>query len=449
MKATLSDALIKRHRAAGQRVEIWDGIVPNFYVQIRESGQASFYIRYLSPVSGKKRALKLGDTVVWSTEKARRFAREKLALVDQGLDPAEERAEHRGGLTLAEAVEQYYLPHVKATKSSWMTDEVLLRCHILPALGERKLSSITMEDVAALLAAMRHGGKALGPRGRSKARHSHGRDYANGTCNRVKVLIRYLYNLAIDTWKLAGVKTNPAKDIPDWPASHRQVFLSPQEIERLLAAGRDVQGMHNPHTLPIVMLLTLTGVRKSNAVHAEWAEFDRERGLWHLPAHKTKQRKAQTIHLAHEVLQLLAHLPSASTGERYLFANPKTGQPYRAIYCSWDSMRKRAGLAHLRMHDLRHTFASLLINGGASLFLVQNALGHASPQTTMRYAHLAESTQRQAVQAAAALIACDRFVVPAPEAGTASASAGVLSKRASSRAAPARAAPPPRAAPTA
>jgi len=262
VKATLSDALIKRHRAAGQRVEIWDGIVPNFYVQIRESGQASFYIRYLSPVSGKKRALKLGDTVVWSTEKARRFAREKLVLVDQGRDPAEERAEHRGGLTLAEAVEQYYLPHIKATKSSWMTDEVLLRCHILPALGERKLNSITIDDIVRLLVTMRDGGKGRGPRGRSKIRNIQGSGYANATCNRVKVLIRYLYNLAIDTWKLAGVKTNPAKDIPDWPVNHRQVFLSPQEIERLLAAGRDVQGMHNPHTLPIVMLLTLTGVRQ-------------------------------------------------------------------------------------------------------------------------------------------------------------------------------------------
>lgn len=130
MKVTLTDALIKRHRAAGQRIELWDGIVPSFFVQVRESGQASFFIRYVSPVSGKKRALKLGDTAVWPTDKARQLAREKLALVDQGRDPAEERDEQRGCPTLAEVVAERYLPHVKTTKTSWETDETLLRCHI-------------------------------------------------------------------------------------------------------------------------------------------------------------------------------------------------------------------------------------------------------------------------------------------------------------------------------
>ncbi len=410
MKVTLTDALIKRHRSAGQRIELWDGIVPSFFVQVRESGQASFFIRYVSPVSGKKRALKLGDTAVWPTDKARQLAREKLALVDQGRDPGEERDEQRGCPTLAEVVAERYLPHAKATKKSWDTDETLLRCHVLPVLGERRLTAISTEDVAGLLNGMRHGGKSGGPKGRSKEKKSKGTDYAPGTCNRVRVLIRYLFNLAINAWKIPGVKTNPAQDIPDFPDTHRQVFLNPDDIERLLEAGRPRPGMQNPHTLQIVMLLTLTGVRKANAIHAEWAEFDLVRGLWNIPAHKTKQKKPQTIQLAQEVRNLLQQLPSRETGELYLFPSHKTGKPYQSIYYSWDSMRKRAGLRHVRMHDLRHTFASLLINGGASLFLVQTALGHSSPQTTLRYAHLSETTQRQAIQAAASLISCQQFL---------------------------------------
>lgn len=410
MKVNLSDALIKRHRAAGQRIELWDGIVPSFFVQVRESGQASFFIRYVSPVSGKKRALKLGDTAVLPTHKARQLAREKLALVDQDRDPAEERDEQRGCPTLADIVAERYLPHVKATKKSWFTDEILFRCHILPVLGTCRLNAITTENVAGLLNAMRHGGKAGGPKGRSNKKQAKGSDYAPGTCNRVLVLIRYLFSLAINTWKLPGVKNNPASDIPDFPDSYRQVFLNPEDIERLLEAGRPRPGMQNPYTLPIVMLLTLTGVRKANAIQAEWAEFDLVRGLWNLPANKTKQKKPQTIQLAQEVLNLLQQLPTRGTEAAYLFTNPRTGKPYQSIYQSWDSMRKRAGLSHVRMHDLRHTFASLLINGGASLFLVQTALGHSSPQTTLRYAHLAESTQRQAIQAAAALIPCQQFL---------------------------------------
>jgi integrase len=354
MKVTLTDTLIKRHRAAGQRVELWDGIVPNFFVQIRESGQASFYIRYVSPVSGKKRALKLGDTAIWPTDKARQLAREKLALVDQGRDPADERDERKTCPTLAEVVQERYLPHVKATKTSWDTDETLLRCHIVPALGDRRLSAITTADVTQLLNALRHGGKTGGPKGRSKSQRVNGSDYAPGTCNRIKILIRYLFNLAIDKWTIPGVKTNPAKDISDFPDTHRQIFLNPEEIQHLLEAGRPRPGMQNPHTLLIVMLLTLTGVRKRNALQAEWSEFDLVRGLWNLPAHKTKQKKPQTIQLAQEVLNLLHHLPRREAGERYLFANPKTGKPFQSIYYSWNSMRQRAGLGHFRMHDLRH-----------------------------------------------------------------------------------------------
>ena len=97
------------------------------------------------------------------------------------------------------------------------------------------------------------------------------------------------------------------------------------------------------------------------------------------------------------MLSLLQGLSSRGTSE-YLFPNPKTGLPFVSVYYSWNTLRRSAGLGHVRMHDLRHTFASLLVNGGASLFMVQKALGHSSPTMTQRYAHLADHTQRMAIQ---------------------------------------------------
>lgn len=415
MKVALTDALIQRHCAAKQRIELWDTLVPNFLVQVRASGHAAFFIRYTSPVTGKRCALKLGDAAVWNTDKARQLARQKLAWVDQGQDPARDGEAPKASPTLQAIVLERYLPHVQATKKSWDTDETLLRCHILPALGARPIGEIRREDVSALLNAMRHGGKLAGIKGRSREKRTRGRDYAPGTCNRVRVLLRYLFNLAMKQWKVPGLTHNPVGDLPDFPVTPRQTFLQPDEIERLLEAGRPRPGMQNPHTLFIVMLLTLTGVRRANALQAEWSEFDLARGLWTLPAEKTKQKRPQTIHLAQEVLTLLQQLPTWGTQERFVFPNPKTGKPFKSIFYSWDTMRKGAGLPHVRLHDLRHTFASLLINGGASLFLVQAALGHRNPQTTMRYAHLAETTQREAIQAAAARIACQPFFATPPQ----------------------------------
>lgn len=407
MKATITEALIKRLSQAKQRAEVWDDKLPSFFIQIRDSGSATYYVRYTPLTGGKKRTLRLGEAAILTLPEARQLARKKLAQVLEGKDPASEQAALRACPTLAEAVREHYLPHIKHTKKkSWETDETLLRCHVLPCFGHKTLATISQNDIQKLMDKMRQNGKGGAPKGRSRIQQRAGAGYAPGTCNRVRRVLRYLFNLAIDTWKLPGVTHNPAKKIREYDDSGRQTFLNTEEIGRLFDAGKPRPGMQNPHTLLIVMLLVLTGVRRSNALTAEWQEFDESRGLWNLPASKTKSGKPQSIQLPQEVLSLLALLPARGQGV-YLFPNPQTGKPYRAIYASWNTMRTQAGLAHVRMHDLRHTFASLLINGGASLFMVQTALGHSDPKVTMRYAHLAEATQRQAIQAAALQVPCN------------------------------------------
>lgn len=392
MKGLITQALVDKLTKAQSRAEVWDTKLLNFFVQVRASGRAAYYIRYSRPDTQEKVPYKLGDAEVLSANDARTLANTWLNKVAMGQDPAQERRERRECPTLSEAVRDLYLPFVKASKKSWQTDETMWRCHILPALGHKRLSAISTADIDALTGAMRRGESA----GSTVA-------YAPATCNRVVVLLRYFFNLAMDTWGIAAVKSNPARRAIQLEVNNeRQVFLSPEQVGALVQAGRPKPGQQNPYTLPIVMLIVLTGVRRANALKARWCEFDEVRGLWNIPV--TKSGKPQSIQLSQEVLNLLASLPSRGRSD-YLFPSPKTGQPFTSIYYSWNTLRQTAGLPDVRLHDLRHTFASLLINGGASLFVVQKALGHSNPKITMRYAHLTDATQRQAFQGAASLIA--------------------------------------------
>ena len=400
MKAPLTQTLVDKLRKEGVRVEVWDAKLVNFYLQVRESGSGTFYIRYTLAPSNAKQSYRLGDAGVLPVTQARAMAQAMLARIALGFDPMEDKRQAKACPTLDEVVTEHYMPHIKLTKKSWDTDDCMLRCHILPVLGKKTLSAITTADIEAMMQAMRDGGKSGVAKGRAKTIGvPAGVGYAPATCNRAATLLCYLFNLAIDKWKLPGMTANPASKVKHFDVNNiRQVFLSPEQIGTLVEAGKPKPGQQNLLTLQIVMFLVLTGVRKANALKARWCEIDEARGLWNIPI--TKSGKPQNLQLSQEVLNLLQTLPSRGSSD-YLFPNAKTKKPFISIYCSWNSMRKEAGLPHVRMHDLRHTFASLLVNGGASLFMVQNALGHSNPKITMRYAHLADHTQRLAIQNAA------------------------------------------------
>lgn len=141
----------------------------------------------------------------------------------------------------------------------------------------------------------------------------------------------------------------------------------------------------------------LTGARKQEALKAAWADLDFETGFWVIP--ETKSGKPRPVPLSDHLLILLDTLPSRGASP-WLFPNPKTGKPYVHIYNAWNTARKKAGLADVRMHDLRHSFASFLVNSGRSLYEVQKLLGHAHISTTERYAHLADATLASAANAA-------------------------------------------------
>jgi integrase len=152
----------------------------------------------------------------------------------------------------------------------------------------------------------------------------------------------------------------------------------------------------------IVAFLLLTGARRDEVLHATWGDFDLERGDWRIPV--TKSGSARHVPLNDGALRLLDQIRGKS-GSEYVFGNPDTGSYYRHIFSAWDTARKHAGLPDVRLHDLRHTFASLLVNSGRNLYEVQKLLGHTQVKTTQRYAHLTRETLVEASNAGTMAVA--------------------------------------------
>ena len=161
----------------------------------------------------------------------------------------------------------------------------------------------------------------------------------------------------------------------------------------------------------IVPMLLLTGARKREVLDAQWQDFDFSRRIWRIPM--SKSGKARHVPLSDGAMTLLSTMPR-KPGCDWAFANPETGKPYVSIFCAWNTARKKAGLADVRLHDARHSFASLLINSGRTLYEVQHILGHSQVKTTQRYAHLSQDTLLAAANAATVAVGAVMLPVVQP-----------------------------------
>jgi integrase len=173
----------------------------------------------------------------------------------------------------------------------------------------------------------------------------------------------------------------------------RERYLDTAEVQRLF---HELDTNRNVQVAQVIRLLLYTGARKSEVLNARWDEIDFGRRLLTVPAARSKSKKPRHIMLSDAAVDLLLGVPR----EReipWVFFNPRTGKPPVSIFYAWDSIRKKVGLADLRLHDLRHSYASFLVNAGRSLYEVQRLLGHHDPKVTMRYAHLSPQSMLDAV----------------------------------------------------
>jgi integrase len=361
-----------------EKIAFFDTDQQGFLLEVRSSGRRTFYQRYVD-AHGRQRQFKIGAANVLTVEQARRKGRSVVAEALLGADPQTRRQELRLTPTLAQLVSERYLPHARATKRSWQTDETILRNHILPALGRLTLDQISSERIAELINGMRANG------------------YASGTTNRVLVLLRYIFNLA-RKWSVPSVGANPTAGLGMAPEVHRQRFLTAEETNRLLTA---IDEEENQVAAQAIKLLLLTGGRRSEITQAKWEHVDWQRRTLLVPM--SKSGKPRTIALNGAAIALLQSIPR-DQGSEYIFPSPYSGHPFASLFYPWDRIRRRAGLDDVRLHDLRHSFASFLVNHGVSLYVVQGLLGHTQVRMTQRYAHLAPQTLLDAAETVAAVI---------------------------------------------
>jgi integrase len=303
-----------------------------------------------------------------------------------GEDPIEQKRVARAVPTFAQFIEDQYLPHVRSYKKSWETDVSLLKNHLLPRFGTRYMDEISRQDIVKMHSDRRASGAAP------------------GSANRLLIMMRYIFNLAL-RWEVPGIKGNPTKNVPLMAEDNKKErYLNEDEARRLYEAVCDSE---NTMLKYIVPMLILTGARKREVLDAKWEDFDFDRRLWRIPT--TKLGKPRHVPLSDGVLNLLSAMERKGD---WVFANPKTNKPFVSIFCGWNTARKKAGLADVRVHDLRHSFASLLINSGRSLYEVQKLLGHTQIRTTQRYAHLAPETLLAASNAATLAVGSIMGVMP-------------------------------------
>lgn len=370
----LSDELLSTLTCPPDRshVEYFDTLIRGLYVDVLASRRMAFRIRYRQ--GGNQRIHTLGDARLLTVTEARELARIALRKVQTGGDP-KATGLLEDGPTLAYFYQELYLPYVKSYKRSWDTDETMFRLHLLPALGDLAMGSIIAPDIARVVESMK------------------ARKYAPGTINRLLVILRYGYNLAL-RWEVEGVNSNPASELKNLRCDNKiERYLTSEQTAQLLAA---VRASSNPVLGDIVAFLLLTGARRHEVLEARWKDINWRQRIWRIP--KTKSGKIRHVPLSNRALKTLKTRQAQRISPEYIFPNPSTGEPFISIFRSWDTARKTAGLPELRIHDLRHSFASFLVNAGRSLYEVQELLGHADIRTTSRYAHLSRERLREAVE---------------------------------------------------
>ena len=357
----------------------WDRELTGFGVRVYPSG-AKYYVVQVRGPEGSKR-LTVGRHGVITADQARKRAALLIARIKAGEDPVPSplTPESEGGPTVAEIAVRYLEEHVavrcKPSSASFYRRKI--ERHILPAFGDLPLSAVERDQVAEL--------------------HYRLRDRPVVANHVVEILSR-LYTTA-EYWGLAPEGGNPCRFVSPYRVRKRERFLTEEEFARLgrVLAEAETEGGVMPSTVAAIRLLMLTGCRRSEILELQWGDVDLERREIRLRDSKTGPRTVPLNPAAVEVLSDLRRAPD----NPWVLAGRQPGRRISSLNTPWLRLRVRARLDDVRLHDLRHSFASRALALGENLPMIARLLGHSDVQTTARYAHLS----RDALNASAARIA--------------------------------------------
>lgn len=395
------DAL--RCPANKDREFLWDDALAGFGVGAFPTGKKVYVAQYRK--DGRSRRVSIGEHGRLTPDEARSQAKAMLGAVEGGCDPVAERQAARAVRSFAAVAADFMRLHIEAKRKGRTAEtyEGLLRLHIIPAIGAKRIVDVHRVDVARLHARM---------------------STTPGAANRAVSVISAIWNWAARRDEVAFAD-NPAKGIERNPEQGSERFLTTEEIIRLGAAltegeaaglpyavdetkpkAKHAARLENrrvkldPFAVAAIRLLILTGARLNEIVKAKWSYLDQERGIIFLPDAKRGKRP---IYLSAPALAVLASIPRIA-GNAYIIAGSKDEQPRADLKRPWQAIQTAAGLEGVRLHDLRHSFASFGAGASLGLPVLGKLLGHSQPATTARYAHLDADPMHRAVGAIGATI---------------------------------------------
>jgi integrase len=406
MAEKLTDSIVKALAVpvGGSRIT-YDTDVKGFGCRITPGGARAFILNYRNR-SGRERRITIGQFPDWKVSAARQEAKGLKQQVDRGDDPLAEVEADREAKTIADLVERFRDEHLgKKRPATARNYNLLLEKFILPALRHHKVAEVGYSDVDGLHRKITKGG-------------------APYQANRSMAVLSKMFSLAIK-WRWRT--DNPARGIERNPEEKRHRYLTPVEVTRL---GEALNEIEDQQAANIVRLLLLTGARSGEVMAAKWEDLDLDAGVWVKPGATTKQKTLHRVPLSAParllLVEILAGAEAAAKHKGKPIAAhvfPGRGSPHRTeIREAWETACAAAGIVTVtevtkasgarvtlvrpsaRIHDLRHTFASLLASSGKSLPIIGALLGHTQPATTARYSHLLDDTLREATEGVGAMV---------------------------------------------
>lgn len=357
----------------------WDTKVVGFGVRCQKRAK-SYVLKYR--INGRQRWYVIGrHGAPWTPITARKEAAKLLGEIASGRDPAEAKEVAQQSPLVVDLAEQFLSEHVvnlaDRTAGEYRRS---LKKGILPKIGALKVQDVARHDIANLHRGLRN---------------------TPSEANRILAILSKMFNLA-EVWGYRADHTNPCRHVKKYAEVKRERMLSAQELGRLGEALRGFNG--SPYAVAAIKLLVFTGARLSEILSLQWEQIDFTRGEVRLANHKTSRTSgAKTIHLPPPALEVLANLPRLE-GNPHVIVGKVEGAHMVNLQKPWRSIRRAAVLEDVRLHDLRHCFASIAASSGMSLPIIGKMLGHSQPQTTSRYAHLADDPVKAAAASTAGKI---------------------------------------------
>jgi integrase len=354
----------------------YDTDVSGFGARITSAGTVAFVVNYRRRSDGRERRYTIGSFPDWSVAAAREEAKRLKRDVDGGGDPVGKLQADREAPTVADLAKRFMEEHVVKKRPSTQRDYKAITEEIKTELGTMKVAAVDFEHVEKL--------------------HREITKRAPYRANRTLSVLSAMFTLSIK-WKYR--LDNPVRFVERNPEPQRERYLSADELVRLLKA---LDEHPDQQVADIFRLLLWTGARCGETMSARWNQFNPEITAWTKPSAATKQKKDHTVPLSAPARQLLIKIRTQQpAGTQSVFP----GHERRAgIPRSWQQVCKAAGITGLRIHDLRHSYASALVNAGYSLPVIGRLLGHTQADTTMRYLHLLDDPLRKATNAAGAIL---------------------------------------------